>query len=127
AKKRILILTKSKSGRRHDKRLADKEELFARLPPEVTAWTDTGFQAVHAQHPNTRMPKKATKNHPLTEEERQDNRIISGLRIVAEHAIGGMKRLKAAADIYRNRIPRTDDRFNLLAAGLWNFHLQQTA
>lgn len=126
-KKRILILTKSKSGRRHDKRLADKEELFSRLPPEVTAWTDTGFQGVHAQHSKTQMPKKATKNHPLTEEERQDNRIISGLRIVAEHAIGGMKRLKAAADIYRNRIPRTDDRFNLLCAGLWNFHLQQTA
>ncbi|NBX49059.1 IS5/IS1182 family transposase [bacterium] len=42
-KKRILILTKSKSGRRHDKRLADREELFRRLPPEVTAWTDTGF------------------------------------------------------------------------------------
>ncbi|NBX49058.1 hypothetical protein EBT25_03780 [bacterium] len=68
------------------------------------------------------MPKKATKNHPLTEEEWQDNRIISGLR-----TIGGMKRLKAAADIYRNRIPRTDDRLNLLCGGLWNFHLQQTA
>lgn len=125
-KKRILILTKSKSGRRHDKRLADKEELFSRLPPEVTVWTDTGFQGVHAQHSKTQMPKKATKNHPLTEEERQNNRIISGLRIVAEHAIGGMKRLKAAADIYRNRIPRTDDRLNLLCAGLWNFHLHQT-
>lgn len=78
-KKRILILTKSKSGRRHDKRLADKEELFRRLPPEVTAWTDTGFQGVTREHSNTYMPKKATKNHPLTEEERQDNRIISGI------------------------------------------------
>lgn len=126
-KKRILILTKSKSGRRHDKRLADKEELFLRLPPEVTAWTDTGFQGVTRDHPKTYMPKKATKNHPLTEMEKEDNRIISGLRIVAEHAIGGMKRFKAAADIYRNRIPNTDDRFNLLCAGLWNFHLQQTA
>jgi hypothetical protein len=126
-KRRILVLAKSKSGRRHDKRLADKEGLFLRLPPEVTAWTDTGFQGVQTQHINIQMPKKATKHHPLTEKDKQNNRIISGLRIVAEHAIGGMKRLKAAADTYRNRIPRADDGFNLLAAGLWNFHLQQTA
>jgi hypothetical protein len=25
------------------------------------------------------------------------------------------------AGIYRNRLPKTDDRFNVLAAGLWNY------
>lgn len=125
-KKRILILTPTKSGRRHDKRLLDKSGLPQVIPDSVAVFVDTGFQGMERDHPNTLIPKKASKNHPLTQADKQNNRIISGLRIVAEHAIGGMKRLKAASDIYRNRIPNTDDRFHLLCAGLWNFHLQQT-
>lgn len=124
---RILVLTPTKSGRRHDKRLMDKSGLPKVIPDGVTAWTDTGFLGMEKDHPNTQMPKKATKNRPLTEADKQNNRIISGLRIVAEHAIGGMKRFRAAADIYRNRIPNTDDRLVLVSAGLWNLHLAQAA
>lgn len=70
------------------------------------------------------MPKKSTRGKPLTLAEKANNKVISGIRIVSEHAIEGMKRLKAAADIYRNKLPNLDDTFNLLAAGIWNFHLQ---
>lgn len=124
--KRILILTPTKSGRRHDKRLLDKSGLPNVIPDHVAVFADTGFQGMQKDHPNTLIPKKATRNHPLTEEDKQNNRIISGLRIVAEHAIGGMKRFKAAADIYRNRIRNTDDRLTLVSAGLWNLHLAHT-
>ncbi len=123
--KRILLLTPTKSGRRHDKRLADKAGIIRMIPEDVTVFTDTGFQGIQTLHPNTLVPKKATKKNPLTQTDKQNNRIISGLRIIVEHAIGGMKRFKAASDIYRNRIPNTDDLFSLLSAGLWNFHLQQ--
>lgn len=125
-KKKILIMTQTKSGRRHDKRLTDKAGLPNIIPNNVTIFSDTGLQGIQTIHPNTLIPKKATKKNPLTEEDKQNNRIISGLRIVVEHAIGGMKRFHAACDIYRNRIPNTDDLFFLLSAGLWNFHLQQT-
>jgi DDE superfamily endonuclease/Helix-turn-helix of DDE superfamily endonuclease len=125
-KKRILLLSPTKSGRRHDKRLADKEGIGCVIPPNVALWGDTGFLGMQHQHANTVMPVKSTKKQPLTEEQKSDNRIISSIRVVVEHAIGGMKRMKAAADIYRNRIPNTDDRFHLLSAGIWNFHLQQT-
>lgn len=125
-KRRILLLSPAKSGRRHDKRLADKLDLPRVIPPEVAVWTDTGFQGMQKDHPNMVMPEKAAKHRPLTYAQKQNNRIISGIRILVEHAIGGMKRMKAASDIYRNRIPQTDDRMNLLSAGLWNFHLQQT-
>jgi len=125
-KRKILLLSPTKSGRRHDKRLAEKEGLFRIIPEKVATWADTGFQGMQTQHRNTVMPKKATKKHPLTDKEKQDNRLISGIRVLVEHAIGGMKRFKAAADIYRNRIKNTDDRLSLLSAGLWNLHLQQT-
>jgi hypothetical protein len=126
SRKRILFLSPTKSGRRHDKRIADKFGIIQQIPDSVTVWTDTGFQGIHTYHENTVMPKKATKNKPLSREEKENNRVISGIRILSEHAIGGMKRYKAAADIYRNKRPNLDDIFSLLAGGLWNFHLQQT-
>ena len=126
AKRRILLLTPTKSGRRHDKRIADKYDVVKNIPDEVSIWTDTGFQGIQHQHHTTVMPTKATKNKPLTPEQKQNNRIISGIRVVSEHAIGGIKRLKAASDIYRNKLPNLDDTFTLLSAGLWNFHLRQT-
>jgi len=72
------------------------------------------------------MPNKATKKRPLTAAQKQNNWIISGLRVVSEHAIGGYKRFKAAGDIFRNRLPNMDNMMNGICAGLWNFHLGQT-
>lgn len=126
SKRRILIMTPTKSGRRHDKRIADKFQVIQNIPKDIAIWTDTGFQGIRHQHPNTVMPSKATKGKPLTLAQKQNNRIISSIRIVSEHAIGGIKRLKAASDVYRNKLPNLDDTFSYLAAGLWNFHLQQT-
>lgn len=122
-KKRILILTPTKSGRRHDKRLFDKAVGGRTIPPHVTAWTDTGFVGLQRDHPKTVMPTRATKYHRLTGEERTDNRLISGIRVLSEHAIAGIKRFRSTTDIYRNRIPNLDDTMTLLAAGLWNYHL----
>ncbi|OGY79040.1 MAG: hypothetical protein A3B74_04115 [Candidatus Kerfeldbacteria bacterium RIFCSPHIGHO2_02_FULL_42_14] len=125
-KRRILLLTKTKSGRRHDKRLADKQALFEWIPESITVWVDTGFQGIRKQHTNTMIPKKATKGHPLTYQEKQENKTISGLRVVVEHAIGGIRRFRSIADIYRNRKAFMEDRFLRVAAGLWNLHLNHT-
>lgn len=123
-KKRILVLTPTKSGRRHDKRLFDKAMGGNNIPDTVTAWVDTGFQGIQKDHQNTQIPKKAHKGHPLTPQEKEDNRLISGIRVLSEHAIAGIKRFHSATDIYRNRIANLDDTFVLLSAGLWNYHLQ---
>lgn len=125
-KKRIFFMTTAKSGRRHDKRLSDKVGLIEAIPKEVTIWTDTGFTGIQHIHPNCVFPDKARKNNPLTDKQKQNNRIISGIRVVSEHAIGGFKRFKAAGDIYRNRLPNMDDMMNRVCAGLWNLHLGQT-
>lgn len=126
-KKRIGILTPTKSGRRHDKRLSDKSDFVRYIPEDIDLITDTGFQGIQAVHTNTLMPKKGSKKHPLDDADKQNNRLISSVRILVEHAIAGMKRFKVAADIYRNRKPNTDDQFMLLSAGLWNLHLQGQA
>lgn len=125
-KKRILFMSKTKSGRRHDKRITDKNQLARNIPHDIAIWTDTGLQGLQKDHPNVVMPAKAIKNTPLTFEQKQNNRIISGIRVVSEHAIGGYKRFKAASDVYRNKLENMDDKMNLVCAGLWNWHLEQT-
>lgn len=126
---RILILGKSKTGRRHDKRIAERQQILQSIPDAVDAWVDTGFSGFQHQRPpsKTHIPTRASKHHTLTEKERIENQVIGSFRVVVEHAIGHMKRYRATADIWRSRTPGQDDRAMLLAAGLWNFHLNHTA
>lgn len=121
--RRILVLSSTKSGRRHDKKLADKANVGETLPPGVTAWLDTGFVGLEATHATIQIPKKRSKLHPLSAQDKANNRTISGIRVLSEHAVCGIKRMKAASDIYRNKRAHLDDTFMLVSAGLWNYHL----
>jgi hypothetical protein len=125
-KRRILVVTRQKSGRRHDKRLADKEDLFKQLPKEVKVMADTGFVGSDKEHPNIFLPKKKPKGRELTAHEKEINKIISSYRVIVEHAIGGVKRYRCMSEKLRNHKPFIDDQFLLLSAGLWNYHLAST-
>jgi hypothetical protein len=70
------------------------------------------------------MPHKKSKNNPLTDEQIQDNKVISGIRVKAEHAIAGIKRLNCVTQVFRNRKENVADTFMLLACGIWNYHLK---
>ncbi|GFN45142.1 transposase family protein [Candidatus Regiella insecticola] len=123
--RRVGFLSLSKNGRRHDKRLLDKADIVRHITSTVTVWADTGFQGINKQHPNTLLPKKATRKTPLSPEQKKENKLISGIRITVEHAIAGIKRLGCMTQSLRNRRPFIDDTFILLSAGLWNFHLRR--
>lgn len=124
-KKRILVLTPSKHGKVHDKKLSDKALVVMRLPHEVALLADTGFMGITKQHPNTLIPDKKPPRGFLSESDKAMNRLISSCRMVVEHAIGGMKRFRSVSDTYRNK-NGFDDQLVNVAAGLWNFHIQMT-
>lgn len=125
-KRRILVVTKSKSGRRHDKRLADKSSIFESLPQNVEVFADTAFIGVQKVHPKTYLPQKKPRGRDLTPQEKEMNRIISSFRVVVEHAIGGIKRYGCMSNKLRSRKPSIEDKFLLLSSGLWNYHLATT-
>ncbi len=125
-KRRVLIVTKQKSGRRHDKRLADKDDIFKQIPKEVTAMADTGFIGADKDHENILIPKKKPRGRELTAHEKEINKIISSYRVIVEHAIGGIKRYRCMSEKLRNHKPFIDDTLLLLSAGLWNYHLAST-
>ncbi len=121
-KGKVLVLSPTKSGRRHDKRLMEKAGLH-HIPPAIAAWVDTGFQGLQHLHTNTQIPKKRRKDRPLTSEEKMNNHVIGSIRVAVEHTIAGVKRLQCTKQVYRNHLPNLDDTFMLLACGLWNYHL----
>jgi len=123
--KEILILTPTKPGHQHDMHMLKKSELPENIPKCVASWVDMGFQGLDKLTGSpVAMPHKKTKKNPLTDLQKQDNQIISAIRITNEQAIGGMKRLRCTSDVLRNRNDKLADDLMLMSAGIWNFHLK---
>ena len=122
--RKILVLSPTRHGKAHDKKLLDKSALVQNIPKYVTVWIDTAFVGINKE--NIMMPKKKPKGKELTDQEKQNNKTISGLRIIVENAINGPKRFRAVSDIFRNRIAGMDDKIIRVACGLWNYHLRMT-
>ncbi len=97
------------------------------MPEDVDILGDKGFIGINdlSSH-KTFVPKKKQKNGFLNPEEKENNSLISSIRIKVEHAIGGVKRLGVATNIFRGRFG-SDDRLTFVSVPLWNFHLQYAA
>ncbi len=104
------------NGKKHDFRLF--KESHAHVDALLEA--DTGYIGLANLHSNSSLPKKRSKKHPLTKQERWKNREISRQRIFVEHAIRFVKRFRILSERYRNRRKRFALRFSLIA-GICNF------
>ena len=125
--KRILYLSPTKSGKIHDFKQCKKMGIIDAIPEDTDILADKGFIGIDdVSNHQTFVPKKKPKNDFLTPEEKKDNSLISSIRIKVEHAIGGVKRLGIATNIFRGKFG-SDDRFTFVSAALWNFHLQYAA
>ena len=124
--KRILLVSSSKEGRVHDLVQLKKMAVVEHIPSSVNLWVDKGYQGIEKYLTNNNavmIPHKKPRGKALSSAQKQENRVISGIRIVVEHAIGGIKRFGCLSSIYRNRRGQ-DDQMIYLCTGLWNFHLQ---
>ena len=121
--KRIVLLSKARAGKVHDKKQLDEEDWVSNIPGQVVIEGDLGYQGLQNEFVNIRLPHKKPRGKELTEEQKQENREFSGQRVKCEHAHRGMKRYNSVTAVYRNRAPDFDDRLMLNAAGLWNFYL----
>ncbi len=106
------------NGKKHDFQLF--KESRTHVKAETVLEADTGYLGLAHMHANSLLPKKRSKNHPLTKQERRDNRVISKKRIFVEHAIRFVKRFRILSERYRNRRKRFALRFSLIA-GICNF------
>lgn len=119
-KSKQVICTSFANGKRHDFRMFKESKTY--IHPRIKAVTDTGYQGIHKIHENSELPKKRSKKHPLTKEDKRNNRKLASERVLNENVIGMLKRFKVISDRYRNRRKRFGLRFNLIA-GIYNWEL----
>jgi hypothetical protein len=116
-----LWLSKTYDGHIHDKKIVDIQPIT--LPTGITLWQDTGFLGHNPENVNIKMPEKKPKGKELTESQKQNNKHISGFRILIEHAIGSVKKCRIVKDRFRCRKFGFDDLVMIIACGLHNFRI----
>lgn len=121
--KRVLVLSKAREGKLHDKRLHDEDDIAGNVPDEIPLEVDLGFLGLQKEYVNVHLPHKKPRGGVLSATQKEENRVLSQSRVVCENAFAGVKRYNAVSVVDRNRIEAFDDHLMLTAAGLWNFYL----
>ena len=109
-----ILATAFCEGKKHD--LALYKQSRTVLSFQTVPIADSGYQGMDKLHPNVKTPKKKSKRHPLTDQEKASNRDIARQRIGCEHMIRRLKVFRILCERYRNRRKRFGLRFNLIAA-----------
>jgi hypothetical protein len=122
--KRILVLSKAREGKLHDKRFHKEDDIAGSIPEDIPVEVDLGFQGLQNEYENIRIPHKKPRGGELTQEQKEENRASSQSRVLCENAFSGVKRYRAVSEVYRNRTEDFDDHLMLTASGLWNFYLE---
>jgi hypothetical protein len=117
--RQIKYLGATHEGKKHDKKIADEECL--EFPKNSALAQDSGFQGFSAKGVDIAQPKKKPNGRELTEDEKFENRLISGFRVVVEHVISGVKRCRIVKDVFRNTKEKYDDVVIEIACALHNF------
>jgi IS5 family transposase len=115
-----IIATAFANGSTHDFRLFKESKTV--MAYQVLCLADAGYQGLADLHANSQTPKKKSKHHPLTVEQKASNRDLARQRIFVEHAIRKVKVFHILSERYRNRRKRFGLRFNLIAS-LYNLEL----
>jgi len=128
-RKRVLVLSDTFPGHTHDKTGANEQAIFAPIPTDVRVHIDLGFLGVPNERPEGTfsLPEKKPKGRALSEDAKARNREKARRRVLVDHAIGGVKRFRAVAEVLRNSLTRFADRLMLVACGLWNLHIAMVA
>src|SRR5262245_51174737 len=99
--RKVNYLSQTYEGRRHEKKIADEEN--PTYPKDIDVYQDTGFQGYAPEGVKTFQPQKKPKGKELTPEQKEQNSLISSIRIVIEHIMAWIKRCRIVKDLFRNK------------------------
>lgn len=118
---KVRFLSNTVEGKRNDKRLADESGYH--VPPGSVLAQDAGFQGFQLEGVAILQPQKKPRGGDLSYADKVRNRLISGIRVRIEHAIGSVKRYRIVKDKSRNWKPGFRDLVFEICCGLHNFRL----
>ena len=88
-------------GSTHDYNLF--KQSTEKLDKKTTFVADSGYQGLSNIFTNSTTPKKKSKNHPLTDKDKDSNYLISIVRIPVEHVNCQLKVFRILSERYRSR------------------------
>jgi len=99
-----------------------KDSLVGVLPDDISALLDSGYQGANKFFVNAIVPFKACKLHPLTDEQKAGNTILSKYRVAIEHVNREIKIFRICKETYRGKGQRGLIRVKLIAS-LYNHRI----
>lgn len=102
--KRILAVSKTVEGKRHDKKLLQDDGLFLHAPPQATILGDSGYQGAQTINPLIRFvsPYKKPRRGLLSQAAKTTNRRLASIRVRVEHVFAYLKHFNILAHTFRN-------------------------
>jgi DDE superfamily endonuclease len=92
-------------GANHDLPLLCGSGILEQLAEDEAAMVDKGYVGVKNYYPDVPIviPFKASRNHPLTEEQKAYNREVARCRIVVEHTMAQLNRFTVLRQVFRGQ------------------------
>lgn len=106
----------------HDKKICDIENYS--FPEGFLLRYDLGYVGYTLENTIIEKPHKNTKLKPLTEQQKLENKTISGKRVSIEQAISGVKRLRVVACKIRTYCREFRDSAMKIACAIHNLRVR---
>lgn len=112
-------------GAIHDKAMIEAEITSFENRAFEGLWLskDAGYQSYQPKGVHLLEPFKASRGNPITKFQKEFNSWLSSIRVVVEHAIGGIKRLRSAFEKIRKFRTHRADQIIQVAVGLHNLRV----
>lgn len=101
-------------GRTHDFTLLKRCHL--RVHQALKKYADAGYQGLAKLYNNSFTPRKGTKKHPLSQEDKTYNRELARLRISIEHVNRRCKIFRIVKETYRGKHKHYHKTWTLICA-----------
>jgi hypothetical protein len=101
-------------GQVHDFKLFKQSQI--RLSQKTIIKLDLGFLGMQKLYEQAELPKKASKYHPLTKEQKQSNKQLASERVLVEHINRECKIFKICKERYRGKHKNYEKTWKLVAS-----------
>jgi hypothetical protein len=118
---KIVFLGMTQEGSIHDLTMLREDEIS--LPKNSVLFQDLGYLGHKPEDVFVIMPEKKPKGKELNPIQKQNNTLISSCRVLVEHAIAGIKRIRSVLDEIRLRTNDIVDKIMLIACGIHNLRV----
>jgi IS5 family transposase len=110
----LILAVRSARGTTHDFKILKDSNL--KINEDAQIKTDKGFIGIKELFPNSQVPHKSSKHHPLSKEQKQYNRQLAKERIIIEHRNRECKIFRICKERYRGKHKNYEKTWKLVSA-----------